>query len=80
VSSFLLASQGGGAVSCGDSEEVRRTEEVLQWAAMALVEKHWPEIEAVANALLEREELNGSQVAFLCETEKVRCAEKQKGA
>ena len=67
VNDFLLAQSSGGAVnSSGLSPEAKNIEYVLYLATVALIENRWPEIEAVANGLLQYGEVAESQVKDLC--------------
>jgi hypothetical protein len=68
VNDFLRAQRSCSGVSSqgGPSPEAKSIEDILYLAAVALVESRWPEIEGVANGLLEYRELTESQVADLC--------------
>jgi hypothetical protein len=80
VNDFLLARSSGGVISSsGTSPEAKQIECVLHLAAVALVERRWPEIQAIANELLECGELTESQVADLCASSKSKQKGKEQG-
>jgi hypothetical protein len=63
--------------SSGPSPEADKIQKILELAAVALVEWHWPRIEAVANSLLDRGELTEQEVASLCAEEQAKRAAKE---
>lgn len=52
----------------GSSENASAISERLESETRAFLEKHWREVEAVANALLEHRDLDGTSVTTLLET------------